>query len=114
MLRQFDSKGRLDDLKIDFEAVAEHLYQLHVASKAGGFDIWRVIFDPELQPFLQDSPRWPYLSENLQFSTKRSWVRHDEHFHVDFDVTCKPLWSKLMNVCFWPVADARVINAGAG
>ena len=88
---EFDSKGRLDDLKIDFEAIAEHLYQLHVAAVADGFDIWRVIFDPELQPFLHDSPRWPYLSMNLQFSTKRSWVRHDEHFHVDFDVTCKPV-----------------------
>lgn len=88
---EFDSKGRLDDLEIDFQAIAEHLYQLHVASKARDIDIWRVIFDPKLQPFLQGSLRWPYLSEHLQFSTKRSWVRHDEHYHVDFDVPCEPL-----------------------
>jgi len=88
---EFDSKGRLDDLRIDFDAIAEHIYQLDVLSRAHGIGIWRVIFDPELQPFLYDSPRWPYLKENVQFSTKRSWVRHDEHYHVDFDVPCKPL-----------------------
>lgn len=88
---EFDSKGRLADLKIDFAAIAEHIYLLDVLSKRRGIGIWRVIFDPELQPFLQDSPRWPYLKNNVQFSTKRSWVRHDEHYHVDFDVPCEPL-----------------------
>ena len=88
---EFDSKGRLDDLMIDFEALAEHIYQLDVVSKKHGIGIRRVIFDPELQPFLQDTPRWPYLRDNVQFSAKRSWVRHDEHFHIDFDVPCKPL-----------------------
>ena len=88
---EFDSKGQLDDLKIDFIAIAEHIYQLDLLSKKKGLAIWRVIFDPELQPFLQDSPRWPYLRDNVQFSTKRSWVRHDEHYHIDFDVQCEPL-----------------------
>ncbi|MDH5765520.1 MAG: replication initiation protein, partial [Gammaproteobacteria bacterium] len=27
--------------------------------------------------------------KNIQFSTKRSWVRHDEHYHVDFSIPCK-------------------------
>ncbi|RZM80367.1 hypothetical protein C3B51_12470 [Pseudoalteromonas rubra] len=30
-----------------------------------------------------------YLKENIQFSKKRSWVRHDEHYHVDFAIPCK-------------------------
>lgn len=88
---EFDSDGRMDDLTIDFDALAEHIYQLHVAAKRHDIGIWRVIFDPNLQPFLHNSPRWPYLRDNVQFSTKRSWVRHDEHYHVDFEVQCEAL-----------------------
>ena len=88
---EFDSNGRLNEMKIDFDAIAEHIYQLDVAAKRHGIGIWRVIFDPELQPQLRNSPRWPYLAQNVQFSTKRSWVRHDEHYHVDFEVSCKSM-----------------------
>ena len=87
---EFDAEGRLDNLTIDFDAIAEHIYQLHQKAKESDGDIWRVIFAPELQPYLHDSPRWPYLEANMQFSTKRSWVRHDEHYHVDFVVSCEP------------------------
>lgn len=86
---EFDSTGRLDDWRIDFMAIAEHLYQLHQATRSQDFEIWRVIFDPELQPMLEDSPRWSYLKKNLKFSIKRSWVRHDEHYHVDFTLACQ-------------------------
>jgi penicillin-insensitive murein endopeptidase len=58
-------RGSLDDLKIDFEAIAEHIYQLHVSAKNYGIDIWRVIFDPKPQPHLQSSARWPYLKDNV-------------------------------------------------
>ena len=88
---EFDAKGRLADLKIDFEAMAEHIYQLHVSAKEHGIGIWRVIFDPELQHLLHNSNRWPYLKNTVQFSTRRSWVRHDQHYHVDFDVPCESL-----------------------
>lgn len=87
---EFDGSGRLDDWRIDFSAMAEHLYQLDQAARRRGIAIWRVIFDPELQPRLEVSPRWAYLQQNLQFSTRRSWVRHDEHYHVDFELACKP------------------------
>jgi len=33
----------------------------------------------------------PYLKKHIQFSKKRSWLRHDEHYHVDFDIPCKEL-----------------------
>ena len=88
---EFDANGELGDLRIDFEAIAEHIYQLDVIAKRHGIGIWRVIFDPQLQPQLEKSPRWSYLKQNVQFSTKRSWVRHDEHYHIDFKVPCKPL-----------------------
>ena len=86
---EFDGNGRMDNLRIDFHAIAEHVYQLDVIATEHGIGIWRVIFDPELQPRLEDSPRWSYLQEHVQFSTRRSWVRHDEHYHVDFEVPCE-------------------------
>ncbi|MGI9235552.1 MAG: penicillin-insensitive murein endopeptidase [Woeseiaceae bacterium] len=88
---EFDSEGNQNKLTIDFEAIAEHIYQLDVSAKQHGISIWRVIFDPKLQPFLHGSSRWPYLKDNMKFSARRSWVRHDDHYHVDFDVPCKPL-----------------------
>jgi penicillin-insensitive murein endopeptidase len=85
---EFDESGHLNDWQIDYPAMAEHLFQLHRAARRRGVEIWRVIFDPKLQPMLKASPRWPYLKDHLKFSTKPSWVRHDEHYHVDFDVPC--------------------------
>ena len=87
---EFDNDGQLDDLRIDFDALAEHIYQLHRAAKSEGVDIWRVILAPELQPYLRGSNRWSYLEKHIEFSKKRSWVRHDEHYHVDFDLACEP------------------------
>lgn len=87
---EFDSHGRLGELAIDVEAMAEHLYQLLVASESEGIGIWRVIFAPELQPLLHSTSRWPDIEGRIEFSKQRSWVRHDEHYHVDFAVPCAP------------------------
>lgn len=87
---EFDDSGRLGELRIDADSLAEHIYQLDIAAKERGVGIWRVIFDPALQPILHNTPRWPYLSKHVKFSTKASWVRHDEHYHVDFEVPCEP------------------------
>ena len=86
---EFDSEGRLNGLKIDAKAMAEHIYQLHQAAEQRGIRIWRVIFDPQLQPLLHKTSRWQYLRDHIQFSERRSWVRHDEHYHVDFIVQCQ-------------------------
>ena len=86
---EFDPAGRLDGRAIDADAMAEHIYQLHRAAIASGVDISRVIFDPQLQPLLHDTKRWGYLSENVTFSARRAWVRHDEHYHVDFEIPCE-------------------------
>ena len=88
---EFDEKGHLGDVSIDYEALAEHIYWLHKKAIAHNIGIWRVIFDPKLQPYLVGTERWPYLKKNIKFSKKRSWVRHDEHIHVDFDLKCQPL-----------------------
>lgn len=86
---EFDLAGRLDDLRIDAEAMAEHIYQIHRMAERRGIGIWRVIFDPQLQLLLHNTSRWSYLSDNIKFSEGRSWVRHDEHYHIDFIVQCK-------------------------
>jgi len=86
---EFDERGQFEGLKIDYEALAAHIVALHKAAKLKGYDLWRVIFDPKLQPELYKTQYVDYLKKNVQFSKKRSWVRHDEHYHVDFLIPCK-------------------------
>lgn len=88
---EFDAKGRYDDQHIDYDAMAAHIVALHKQARAQGVKIWRVIFDPKLQPGLFNTSDGDYLKAHIQFSTKPSWVRHDEHYHVDFDIPCKPV-----------------------
>ncbi|MCE2570365.1 penicillin-insensitive murein endopeptidase [Motilimonas eburnea] len=88
---EFDKQGRYDGLEIDYDALAAHIVALHKEAKKSGHGLWRVIFDPTLQPPLFKTAYGKYLKANVQFSKKRSWVRHDEHYHVDFRVACKPL-----------------------
>ena len=85
---EFDGNDQYDGLSIDYEAIAAHIVALHKQARAQGFDLWRVIFDPNLQPNLYKTPYGEYLKHNVQFSSKRAWVRHDEHYHVDFDIPC--------------------------
>jgi penicillin-insensitive murein DD-endopeptidase len=86
---EFTKNGKLDDLTIDFEALAAHIVELHKASIKNKIRIWRVIFDPKLQPKLFKTKYGSYLRKHIKFNKKRSWVRHDEHYHVDFKVKCK-------------------------
>lgn len=87
---EFDKNGTYSGLAIDYEAMAAHIVSLHREAKRRGYDLWRVIFDPQLQPNLYLTNYAEYLRSNIKFSEKRSWVRHDEHYHVDFDVPCEP------------------------
>lgn len=86
---EFDSEGNYEDVTIDYEAMAAHIVALHKEAKLSNVDIWRVIFDPQLQPNLFKTTSGDYLKKHIQFSEKPSWVRHDEHYHVDFNVPCK-------------------------
>lgn len=85
---ELDAQGNYEDLSIDYDALAAHLVALHRAAKSRGHNIWRVIFDPKLQPGLFDTEYGDYIKSNIQLSKQRSWVRHDEHYHVDFDIPC--------------------------
>lgn len=86
---EFDEEGHFDGMYIDYEAMAAHIVFLDKQAKKHGHDLWRVIFDPKLQPNLYKTQYAQYLNENIQFSKKPSWVRHDEHYHVDFLIPCR-------------------------
>lgn len=88
---EFDAEGRYDGLSIDHEALAAHIVALHKQARKRGHDIWRVLFDPALQPGLFQTRYAEYLAANIRFSKRRSWVRHDDHYHVDFVVPCRRL-----------------------
>ena len=87
----FDSVGRYDEYHIDYEALGAHIVSLHRAAQNHGIGIWRVLFDPQLQPMLYETSFGDYIKRNVKIPTKRSWVRHDEHYHVDFIVECRPM-----------------------
>lgn len=88
---EFDATGSLGDLRIDFEAMAEHLYQLAEAAKQHHVGIKQVIFQKELVTLLLQTKRGSYLRNNLPFMKATPWIKHDEHYHVDFSVPCRPL-----------------------
>ncbi len=86
---EFNSQGKYKNFIIDFEAMAAHLLALKKAADQRGVKIWRVIFDNDLQELLFRTTKGKELQEQLSFSKKKPWVRHDEHYHVDFIVPCK-------------------------
>jgi penicillin-insensitive murein endopeptidase len=93
---EFDAKGKDGSYRIDFEAMAAHLLALKKEADMAGIGMWRVIFDPELQPLLLATQQGPLFKEEfISFTKKRSWVRHDEHYHVDFIVPCYPMESEV-------------------
>lgn len=87
---EFDAQARWGDYQIDFNALAEHLYQLHRAATARGLGITQVIFDRPYLPRLFATPRGAWVEQHISFMKGKPWVRHDEHYHVDFAVPCKP------------------------
>ena len=84
----FDSEGRYKHYRIDFAALAEHLFHLNAEAASRGVGIDLVILDRAFLPRLFATPRGPYLKKNVRFMQTEPWVRHDEHFHVDFSVAC--------------------------
>ncbi len=87
---EFDKIGNYKNYKIDYESMAAHIVALDKATRKRGYTLWRVIFDPDMQKYLLASSYGEYLQANVTFSTKPSWVRHDEHYHVDFEIPCEP------------------------
>jgi penicillin-insensitive murein DD-endopeptidase len=83
---EFDDHGKADAYQIDFNAIASHLLALKQAGDKKGVSIAVVIFDPPLQTLLFQTKRGEELKCIVPFSTKPVWIRHDEHYHVDFSI----------------------------
>ena len=88
---EFDNKSRYKEYQLDYEALGAHIVALNKMAGKNGIDLWRVIFAPELQPYLYKTRYGEYIKNNIKIPKKKSWVRHDEHYHVDFAVKCKEL-----------------------
>jgi penicillin-insensitive murein endopeptidase len=84
---EFDDSGQFADLRIDFAAIAAHLAQLDLEARRHGFGIARVILEPAYIPHVLATPAGQRI-KSLPFMKTRPWVRHDEHYHVDFAVKC--------------------------
>lgn len=91
---EFDARGRFGEYQIDFDALGAHLLALQVA--AGRYDsrVQRVILDPALHGLLYKSKAGTAVKKAVPLQKQKSWVRHDEHYHVDFDIDCKPLTAR--------------------
>jgi len=77
----FDEKGVCGDLSIDFNAVARHLDALSVGAEAHGLRIDRVIIATD---YLDEVRGCLGKDRKVPFMEHEAWVRHDEHYHVDF------------------------------
>jgi len=88
---EFDQSGRAGELRIDFDAMAEHLHQLHIAARRRGVGVSVLIFDPILAQQLLRTTKGAEQKGVLPLMKRKPWVRHDEHYHIDFAVPCRPL-----------------------
>lgn len=84
----FDSTGRgtgsVAGLAIDFSAVAAHLAALADAAPRHGLAVEVVIFAPELERRMRQTAEGRALDGRIRFTRVTPWVRHDEHYHVNF------------------------------
>jgi penicillin-insensitive murein DD-endopeptidase len=85
---EFDKSGSIPGLRIDFDAMAEHLHHLALAAQQRGVTLELVIFDQLLLRKLLSTRRGGELRTTIPFMRGRPWIRHDEHYHVDFGISC--------------------------
>lgn len=85
---EFDADRRGADGRIDFAAIAAHLTVLDRIAREKGGAIRRVVLAPNLQDDLFRAPGGAALRERLAFNAVPSWVRHDDHYHVEFGFPC--------------------------
>jgi penicillin-insensitive murein endopeptidase len=83
---EFDRQGALKGYRVDFEILARHLAALDEASRRHRLVITKVILAPEYLPLLCATDTGRKLCKQLPFLETPAWIRHDEHYHVDFAV----------------------------
>ena len=80
----FDSGGRSGQLTIDFEALAAHLAALDAAARRNSSGIALLILAPEYYSRVWNTRAGAHLRGRFPILARPAWVRHDEHYHVDF------------------------------
>ncbi len=88
---EFSGDGKLNGLRIDFESIAKHIDALMAAAQKESIGIELVILDNQFQKLLFATPTGAKIRSVVTFSVKKPWVRHDEHYHINFRVPCKKL-----------------------
>lgn len=81
----FSDSGKLNDWVIDFDALVAHLHALDKAAKEHGLKIEKIILEPPLHDEVFKAKDGKKL-KRLPWMEKAAWVRHDNHYHVDFKV----------------------------
>ena len=74
---------------IDFDAIAAHILALDRQARKRKGRVARVLFAPDLQDDLFKTPTGRKLRGKIRFNKNQTWVRHDDHYHVDFAFPCK-------------------------
>lgn len=77
-----------DDAKfsINFDMLAAHLVALHKSAQKEGVEIEQVILAPDLHKHVFSTKDGEYIRKNMTFMKRKAWVRHDDHYHVDFKI----------------------------
>ncbi len=85
---EFDTQGRLGDLHIDFETLAQLLTAVAKECPHHGLRLRTIIITPEFIPLLLATPTGRQLGALQSVLTRHPvWFRHDEHVHLDFALT---------------------------
>lgn len=84
---EFDTLGKSGNYTIDFEAMATHLYLLEQLAPKYHLRIRRIIFATEFVPMLLATEKGRLLANKIEFVQKNTWLRHDDHYHTEFEVT---------------------------
>ncbi len=83
---EFNKSGRGNQGEIDFASLNALIVALNKQAKVRGGKIRRIFFAPDLQSELKGANAGA-LSD-IRFNKRQSWVRHDDHIHVDFMFPC--------------------------
>lgn len=86
---EFDEQGVSTELVIDFAVLASELKAIYQAAKEHGVGISKTIVTLDFHQALNKTPEGEFVKKHLALMQKEAWVRHDEHFHIDFDYPCK-------------------------
>lgn len=81
---EFDERGVRGGHTIDFASIATHLLALDEAAGSSGLAIARVIIAPEYIARVTAADETGRVAARIPFMQGEAWVRHDEHYHVDF------------------------------